>query len=641
VRTENGQGIGGVTVLSDTGAPNFAGMRSTKTNADGSYTLAGVYAGNNHLRASTTGRAFSHYWNFAVEDGKSYPNINFTLRPGGGSISGRVTDTKGSGVANATINVFEKTGQGFDNGAYVTTTTDSNGYYSTSPTVDEGLPTGNFLVTVSSGVTARRDDVSVTAGHVTPNVNLSFISGNGSVTGRIFDAATNGAVSGASVLADNGLLQSVATTDNNGVYTITGLTSGGYNVVVSKPGFANSHSYGIQVTDGNQTSNVDFGLTTQMGQVSGKITNTRGEPLVGVSILLDSSVGKGFGNASTDANGNYVVTNLAPMAYVVHADYPGYARVFREVSVENGKTTANVDIVMGVASGAISGRVTKNGQPAAFAGIYVNSSGGTGQSYYGNGVADANGAYTIGSLPAGQYDVHVSDVPGYANQVRFNVSVGSGATSGIDFNLTNGTSRITGHVTDPVGKSLAGATIQAFLTQNTGTWAEVTTDSSGNYSIDNMWSGQYNIYANYPSYDTVVKNMVTVPAQSTTKVDFVMGVPRSLVVIPDKVFVLLKDKDGSSNSLMVNVSSGSPTDWTASTDAEWLYLGLSGSNHLSSGKAGEMVYLRFDPSKVGGYGTYETTVTISAPDAAPAVVEVTMMKSNVVDHVYMPITVQR
>jgi protocatechuate 3,4-dioxygenase beta subunit len=640
VRTENGQGIGGVMVLSDTGAPNYGGMRSTKTNSDGSYTLSGVYTGSNHLRASITGRAYSHYWNFSVEDGKSYTNINFTLRPGGGSVSGRVTDANGAGVANASINVFEKTDQGFNNGAYATTTTDSNGYYSTNPTADGGLPTGNFLVTASQGVTARRDNVSVTAGHDTPNVNLSFISGSGSITGRIFDSATNGAVSGASVLADNGLLQSAATTDSNGVYVINGLTTGGYNVVVTKPGFANSHSYGIQVTDGNRTTGVDFGLTTQMGQISGKVTNQSGQPLAGVGILVDSTVGKGFGNASTDANGNYLVSNLAPMAYVVHADYPGYARVFVETSVENGKTTTNVNIVMGTAGGAISGRITKDGQAAAFAGIYVNSSGGTGQSFYGNGIADANGSYTIGNLPAGKYDVHVSDVPGYANQARFNISVGKGTTSGVDFNLTNGSAKITGHVKGPDGKPLVGAKIQAFLTQNPGTWAEVTTDSSGNYSIGNMWGGQYNIYANFPAYDTIVKNMVPVPDQTTTQVDFVMGVPRSLVITPDKISILL-NKYSFASSLEVGVSYGSLTDWTASTDAAWLYLGLNGTNHLASGQPGETVYLHLDPNKVSSNGTYQALVTISAPDVAPALVEVTMVKSSVVKHVYLPITAQR
>ena len=99
VRDESGAGIGGVQVLSDNGAPKYTGVRITTTNPDGSFTLVDVQSGLNHLRASVSGMAASHYWNFEVQADQVFTGIDFLLRPGGGFISGRVSDALGQGVS--------------------------------------------------------------------------------------------------------------------------------------------------------------------------------------------------------------------------------------------------------------------------------------------------------------------------------------------------------------------------------------------------------------------------------------------------------------------------------------------------------------------------------------------------------------
>ena len=304
VRDTSGAGIGGVQVLSDNGAPKYTGVRITTTNTDGSFTLVDVQSGLNHLRASVSGMAASHYWNFEVQADQVYSGINFVLRPGGGSISGRVSDAQGQGVPEAEVNIFEMTSQGFDNGAWAYTTTDVAGSFITDALTEGGLATGSYLVMVTAAVSARQDNVQVVSGQETSGVSLTFHSGEGTISGRIVEAATNQPVVGARVMADNNLMQSEGLSDDQGYYRLNGFATGGYNVLVTKNGFANTHEYGVLVTDGYDTYGVDFSLSAQIGQISGRVTTQEGEPLAGVALLADSSQGDGLGNGVSDSNGH-------------------------------------------------------------------------------------------------------------------------------------------------------------------------------------------------------------------------------------------------------------------------------------------------------------------------------------------------
>jgi hypothetical protein len=300
VRDAAGVGIGGVQVLSDNGAPDFAGVRITTTNPDGSFNLQDVQSGANHLRASFVGLAAAHYWNFYVEAGQTYPGVEFILRQGGGSISGRVSDSNGQGVADVVVNVLEYTDQGFDNGSWTTIKTDAEGNFQTDPNLTGGLPTGRFLVMAISSVVARQENVLVTEDQDTPGIHLLLQSSSGSISGRILDVDRQESLSGATIFADNGVLQATGKSNEQGEYSLQGLSTSGYNVVVTATGYANAHSYNISVTDGNKTAGVDFPLTRRMGKISGRIQTLDGKPLVGISLLADSNVGNGYGSTISD-----------------------------------------------------------------------------------------------------------------------------------------------------------------------------------------------------------------------------------------------------------------------------------------------------------------------------------------------------
>lgn len=633
---ENGNGIGGAQILSHEGSSTYP---TTLSDSSGYFTLHGVLPGSNHLQASLSGsnRAYAHYWGFLVSEGGNYSGVNFTLRPGGGTISGRVVDGSGKGVPGAQINVFEQTAQGFNNGAWAATTTDGNGYFATSATnaPGPGLPTGNYTILVNkTGMpNVLLQNVPVTAGSATADIVISMLTGNGVISGRVTDLGSGAGVSGAEIYVDNGVVQVSVFSDSNGYYNAGNLPSGGYHVVVSKAEFASAHRYGVLVGDGSTTSGVDFALSRQKGQISGRVTNAQGQPIIGANVMADSDQGNGFGSTTTNGNGEYTLTNMAPMLYYVHAEAPGYAALIQMAQVNDGATTSGINFALGAPGGGISGRVTKDGQPAPMASIIANSSEGSTQLYYRSAVTDADGNYSLPNLPSGQYDVHVSDVPGYTNQVRYQVQVSGGVVGGINFNLVRGSATVAGRVTGANGNPVAGATIQLFEQRNPGSWGRAVSDSNGYYLMEGLTPGMYTLYADHFDYPQVMMTDVAVPSE---QVDVVMGSSRALRSTPPDTGVMI-ERDGSAmTSLRINVTSGSKTTWTATTTVDWLLLGESGNNHKASGQTGENLTLRFDSRNVG-YGTHVTNVELTAPDASPITIQVTMIKVRSLTNLYFPL----
>jgi len=66
---------------------------------------------------------------------------------------------------------------------------------------------------------------------------------------------------------------------------------------------------------------LSYGGTT--GKVSGKIINEKGEPLLGVNVLIENT----YLGSSTDENGYYVILNVSPGYYNLKTTYIGYGSV--------------------------------------------------------------------------------------------------------------------------------------------------------------------------------------------------------------------------------------------------------------------------------------------------------------------------
>jgi thermitase len=140
-----GAGLAGATVS--------YGAASAVTNTSGGYTLSNVPAGTYTVSASTAGYATASQSVAVVAAQTTTAALALAKTATTGSISGKVTDATGTGIAGATVN---------DGSA--SATTDSTGAYALA-----GVPAGSYNVTASaSGYLDGSTSVSVTAGQTAP-----------------------------------------------------------------------------------------------------------------------------------------------------------------------------------------------------------------------------------------------------------------------------------------------------------------------------------------------------------------------------------------------------------------------------------------------------------------------------------------
>lgn len=134
---------------------------------------------------------------------------------------------------------------------------------------------------------------------------------------------------GATVTAGS---QSV-TTQSDGSYTLH-LPSGIYNVVCSLTGYYNNTQYNVEVIVGENTS-VDFTLIpiSNTGTLLGVVRNNLLQPVMGATIIA------GTDSTFTVADGSYVL-NLSPGSYSVtcrHEDY--FEQTVEDIVITSGETT--------------------------------------------------------------------------------------------------------------------------------------------------------------------------------------------------------------------------------------------------------------------------------------------------------------
>jgi hypothetical protein len=232
----------------------------------------------------------------------------------------------------------------------------------------------------------------------------------------------------------------------------------------------------VPVTAGSETSDIDFTLEPG-GTISGRIVDLDGNPVYGVSVLLESPyvLGLGFVIEASEAYsfsglpyGTYTMT--CPSGFWGPADGDWQQQV---VTVVLGPDTPDVvyDFVLAPAaadSGFISGTVTgPDGLPLG--GIYIQAQAEPwSPDGYSSGWTDADGHYRLSALAAGNYRVYAKFNPGYAEEYYLDSHSWSGSTlvpvtvgeetAGIDFTLEPG-GTISGRIVDLDGNPVYGVSV--------------------------------------------------------------------------------------------------------------------------------------------------------------------------------------
>src|SRR5438874_6847973 len=324
--------------------------------------------------------------------------------------------------------------------------------------------------------------------------------GNGTLAGALTDGGSGAPIAGATISYSGtgpaGPVTGSATTDSTGHYSVASIAVSSYSVTAQASGYQSQSA--TAVVGGGSTTTQNFALTSQGTTLTGSVTDAAtAAPIAG------ATVSAGTGSATSDVNGTYRITGLAPGNYTATASASNYAGTSAPVTLTAGSTTTQ-NFALTPNPGTITGTVTDAGTAAPLAGATVSYSGGS-------TTTNASGQYTLTSVPEGSYTLTAS-ASGYTSQSR-SVSVGPGATQTQNFALPTATGAITGTVTDAAtGKPINGATVSY-------SGGSATTNASGQYTLASVPPGTSTVTASASGF-TSQSASVIVTADSTTTQNF-------------------------------------------------------------------------------------------------------------------------
>ena len=321
----------------------------TTTADDGTYSFTGIPAGDytvffqpeagvNYLQQWWQGKSVQDQpTQVAIADGQELTGFDDVL-DAGATISGNVDglDAPGVGVADVEVQAQSSDGSGFGDAQ-----TGEDGSYTIV-----GLPAGNYTVQFQpndgshigqwwNDKTTYQDAnwfaVPAAGAVSTIDAHLAVgatISGTVDVVG-----SPNTPLAGATVTAvdSNGDVVTGATTDENGDYTISALPTGSYTVQFQAPRHEN---YATQYWQDANSSSTAAHISATVGQNIAAVDATLsagatihgtvfapGKPKVPLAHVFvdvyDTASGQSVGGATTNQDGKYHVSQLAPGSYAL------------------------------------------------------------------------------------------------------------------------------------------------------------------------------------------------------------------------------------------------------------------------------------------------------------------------------------
>lgn len=502
----------------DTGE-NFA---CTSTDLNGFYTLVGSPSGDYRIRAHKSGWSWLFYsgttqWDEAtrisVMDGQELSGINFSMDPGG-NISGYVRDSNGLPLSNILVEILRTNGTGWP------ACTDSTGYYgfdnvpydvawrveASGSSYNQCGGTDDFGNQYWNHTTDWDNATTLTVNTQTPsyaNINFDLEKG-GSISGNVYemDGITPIANAGVYVrLKDENDTVAEAYTDGQGHYVIEGLSPhSDYKIDVWAHGYLRAYysdvsrwstATKISVLAEQDTSGIDFHLIKADSYITGRVTYEDGSPAVNVWMEAFHEDGW-FVGISANENGEYLIPVIAG-TWRIFPYQPPLVATAQNVAVNTGATVNGINFTLSQ-GGSISGTVRDASNiPIQNAQICANdydlgSNGNCTQS-------DANGNYTIGSLPTDDYRVDIradgwareyyNDIRNWSSATRVPVVAGS-TTSNINFVLEPGGS-ILGYVYQSDGVTPISNMVVSL--DGPGFGDGTCTDQNGAYTLKNVAYG--------------------------------------------------------------------------------------------------------------------------------------------------------
>ena len=281
-----------------------------------------------------------------------------------------------------------------------------------------------------------------------------------------------------------------AKTDANGEFVLRGLPQGATtNLATQGPGYAQEVHFKVPVG----AEGLEFRLKRE-GRIEGHLSYAGTDAPVKDAMVALQGIHPttGWGQAHVDANGNYLLENLATGMYnlYLHEGPEGWTAVAKElIKVVEGQTVSKIDLTL-VRGGFITGRVTDQGTNEPIANHHISfhdaarpESQAAGHSTETN----ENGVYRFRAAP-GRARVYTSAPEGYQDvgQTKKHVDVVEAGTAAVDFQFSRGV-ELMGRILTETGEPVAGARIT-----DVWNWYKEygRSDELGAFTISGLRSGQ-------------------------------------------------------------------------------------------------------------------------------------------------------
>ncbi|WP_028596783.1 carboxypeptidase regulatory-like domain-containing protein [Paenibacillus assamensis] len=360
-------------------------------------------------------------------------------------------------------------------GASVTLPIQISGQFTT---VNGGVRTLNRATT--TGVDSF-SGTPINSGSTAVTINAVISPTTGSASGTVLDRSTGLPIQGVAINLLDAALNVIRTTtsDIGGAYGFSELPPGTYTLR------ADASGAGYSITDTSVTITAGQGTVTTVflqplpAAVQGTVTDSNNVPLAGATLLLKDALAHTVATATTDANGQYMLSNLLPDFYTLSASLNSYQSKVVSENLGRGQTDT-VNFILQPNPGSLSGLVTDADTGLPIPGTLVEILGAN-RLVFATTVTDANGAYAVAGLAAGNDRVRFT-ATNYGVQL-LGVTVSPGSDMQLNTQLQANPGALTGTVTDSLGEALAGISIR--IVNSLGlTLATANTDASGNFAID-------------------------------------------------------------------------------------------------------------------------------------------------------------
>lgn len=236
------------------------------------------------------------------------------------------------------------------------------------------------------------------------------------------------------------------------------------------------------------------------GGISGSVTFAPGGAQVaGAEVCAEGEGEAGFACTSSEADGDYEISGLAPGNYVVtfgaseSSPYVVFKRYPAAVAVTSEAITPGIDAAVSK-GGAIEGTVTDKASGLPLANVEVCSIWEEGNEFDACDYTGSSGTFKLIGVHPGPHEIEFWSFEGGYESRFVNVTVSSGSTLSVSAALVRFQGRISGHVyTAATHAPLAGVAVCAIWAKTGETGGCALTSSAGAYTFFPVYPGGWKI----------------------------------------------------------------------------------------------------------------------------------------------------